>query len=63
MIGAFLVSAASSWRIVTAGEHGTAIVNEVYNWIAAGDFSVGFTLRTRSAVHGHDSRRDRHRLR
>jgi NADH-quinone oxidoreductase subunit L len=44
MIGAFLVSVASSWRIITAGEHGTAIVNEVYNWIAAGDFSVGFTL-------------------
>jgi NADH-quinone oxidoreductase subunit L len=44
MIGAFLVSVASSWRIITAGGHGTAIVNEVYNWIAAGDFSVGFTL-------------------
>src|SRR4029453_347014 len=44
MIGAFLVSVASSWRVITTGEHGTAIVNEVYNWIAAGDFSVGFTL-------------------
>src|SRR4030095_7079432 len=44
MIGAFLVLVASSWRIITAGGHGTAIVNEVYNWIAAGDFSVGFTL-------------------
>ena len=44
MIGAFLVSVASSWRVITGGEHGTAIVNEVYNWIAVGDFSVGFTL-------------------
>jgi NADH-quinone oxidoreductase subunit L len=44
MIGGFLVSVASSWRVITGGEHGTAIVNEVYNWIAVGDFSVGFTL-------------------
>src|SRR4030095_7361927 len=44
MIGAFLVSVASSWRIITAGGHGTATANEVYNGIAAGDFSVGFTL-------------------
>jgi NADH-quinone oxidoreductase subunit L len=44
MIAAFFVSAASSWRVMNAGEHGAAIVNEVYNWIASGDFSVGFTL-------------------
>src|SRR5262245_46630296 len=44
MIGAFLVSAIAGSRVIGAGEHESAIVNEVYNWIASGDFSVGFTL-------------------
>src|SRR5262245_13427225 len=44
MIGAFLVSAVAGWRVIGAGEHDSAIVNEVYNWISSGDFSVGFTL-------------------
>src|SRR5262245_16467852 len=44
MIGAFLVSAVAGWRVIGAGEHDSAIVNEVYNWIASGDLSVGFTL-------------------
>src|SRR5262245_49323170 len=44
MIGAFLVSAVAGWRVIGAGEHDSAIVNEIYNWISSGDFSVGFTL-------------------
>jgi NADH-quinone oxidoreductase subunit L len=44
MIGSFLVSVASAWRVIASGEHGLAIANEIYTWIAAGDFSVDFTL-------------------
>ena len=46
MIASFVVSLAAAWQVSAAPEEAhAAVVNEVYNWIASGDLSVGFTLR------------------
>ena len=46
MIASFLVSAAAAGRLIGMPQDSSAaVVTEVYNWIASGDFSVGFSLR------------------
>src|SRR5262245_20241882 len=42
MIAAFIVSLVAAARVIAAPE--SAIVNEGYNWIASGDFSVNFSF-------------------
>src|SRR3954453_8228021 len=45
MIGSFAVSLLSVVRLVQLEPDTRAIVNQVFTWIASGDFTAGFTLR------------------
>src|SRR5581483_2004251 len=45
MIASFVVALASVWRLVGLEPESRAIVQPVFDWITAGDFSVNFTLR------------------
>jgi NADH-quinone oxidoreductase subunit L len=45
MGGSFVVSLLSVWRLVAQPEQSRAIVQQVFTWIASGDFTAGFTLR------------------
>jgi NADH-quinone oxidoreductase subunit L len=46
LIASFVIAAVLSWSIVGASEHEpAAVVVDAFNWIASGDFSVGFSLR------------------
>src|SRR6478609_6413961 len=45
MIGAFLVSLVSVWRLVRLPHDARAIVHQVFTWISSGDFTAAFTLR------------------
>ena len=41
----FLISIAAVWRLVGLEPESRAIVNQVFTWIASGDFTAAFTLR------------------
>src|SRR3954469_8903623 len=43
--GSFVVSLLSVWRLLGMAHESRAIVNQVFTWIASGDFTAGFTLR------------------
>jgi NADH-quinone oxidoreductase subunit L len=45
MAGSLAVSVAAVWRLLALPGESRAIANEVFTWIASGDFTVGFTLR------------------
>src|SRR5262245_30752091 len=45
MVASFLVSLLSVQRLVSLPAEERALVQQVFNWIASGDFSIGFTLR------------------
>src|SRR4051812_49475212 len=45
MLGSFAVSLAGVWRLVGMPPDSRAIVNQVFTWIASGDFTAPFTLR------------------
>jgi NADH-quinone oxidoreductase subunit L len=45
MIASFLVSLAASWRLIGLPVEQRSIVQQAFNWITSGDFSVGLTLR------------------
>jgi NADH-quinone oxidoreductase subunit L len=43
--GAFVVSLLSVWQMLGLEGESRAIMNQVFTWIASGDFTAGFTLR------------------
>src|SRR5712671_1095977 len=45
MLGAFLVSLVSVWRLAGLDHESRAIANQVFTWISSGDFTAAFTLR------------------
>src|SRR5207302_5440499 len=45
MIAAFLVSAASVWRLVGMAPESRAIAERAFTWISSGDFTAAFTMR------------------
>jgi NADH-quinone oxidoreductase subunit L len=45
LIVSFVISCAAVWQLVSLAPGGRAIGQSLFNWIASGDFSVGFTLR------------------
>src|SRR5471032_1075848 len=45
MAGSFVVSTAAVWQLVALPHESRAIANNVFTWIASGDFTAAFTLR------------------
>ena len=45
MLASFLVSLVAVWRLVGLEPEARAISNQVFTWIASGDFTAAFTLR------------------
>src|SRR4051794_12153907 len=45
MVMSFLISIAAVWRLVGLEPESRAIANQVFTWIASGDFTAPFTLR------------------
>src|SRR5216683_5183081 len=45
MLGSFAVSLAAVMRLVSLEPESRAIANQVFTWIASGDFTAAFTLR------------------
>jgi NADH-quinone oxidoreductase subunit L len=45
IIGSFLISALMVWRLVGLAPEERVIQQQVFNWFASGDLTVGFTLR------------------
>ena len=45
MLGSFVVSLATVWRLVAMPAESRAIANQAFTWITSGDFTAAFTLR------------------
>src|SRR3954465_1066640 len=45
MLMSLVISIAAVWRLVGLEPESRAIVNQVFTWIASGDFTAPFTLR------------------